>query len=128
MQRRRHVRRGAALPTLFFKRSFLFYFTNMSSVYNSGLARHLETGRIQHCGRREMQRRRHVRRFLFYFTNMSSVYNSGYLHVLILFSLSILFASSSTDLHDNAPGDYRFIDGGEVCVFFCGRSVEEKYR
>ena len=43
------------------------------------------------------------------------------------FSLTILFASSSTDLHENAPGDYRFIDGGEVC-FFCGRSVEEKYR
>ena len=30
------------------------------------------------------------------------------------FSLTILFASSSTDLHENAPGDYRFINGGEV--------------
>ena len=29
----------------------------------------------------------------------------------------ILFASSSTDLQENAPGDYRFIDGGEVCIF-----------
>ena len=31
--------------------------------------------------------------------------------------LTISFTSSSTDLHENAPGDYRFIDGGEVSIF-----------